>query len=190
LRNQADYLVVSEDVEPGDGWDYTNWLSVFQQSDSSARQVATQAVNSYENFYRAQGNNEVTLSAIDTAQIGGVATAWSSFAQAVNTAGSSAMQTLQSARNSALDFYDPSYVDLHSLMSYFMRLNTVASLDTAAQNVLTALSSAVLETGGLSTASGLTVYLPETSHSSYLNSTEFPIAGLTGVNSFYTAFWA
>ena len=190
LRNQADYLVVSQDIEPGDGWDYTNWLSVFQQSSPSVRQVATQVVNSYESFYQAQGNSDVTLSVIDTAQVGGVATAWSSFAQSVNTAGSSAMLTLQSARSSALDFQNDTYVDLHSLMSNFMQLNSVDSLDTSAQSVLSALSGTVLETGGLTTASGLTVYLPDSSHSSYLNSTDFPVVGLTGVNSFYTAFWA
>ena len=190
LRNQADYLVVSQDLEPGDGWDYTNWLSVFQQSSPSARQVATQVVNSYESFYQAQGNSQVTLSVIDTAQVGGVATAWSSFAQSVNDAGSSAMLTLQSARSSALDFQNDTYVDLRSLMSNFMQLNSVASLDTLAQSVLSALSGAVLETGGLTTASGLTVYLPESSHSSYLNATDFPVVGLSGVNSFYTAFWA
>lgn len=189
LRNQADYLVVSEDTEPGDGWDYTNWLSVFQQSDSSARQVATQAVNSYESFYQAQGNSQVTLSVIDTAQVSGVAAAWSSFAQAVNNAGSGALQTLQSARNSALDF-ENTYVDLHSLMSNFMQLNAGASLDTAAQDVLAALSDTVLETGGLSTARGLTVYLPGSSQGSYLNSGEYPIVGLAGIDSFYTAYWA
>ena len=99
------------------------------------------------------------------------------------------MLTLHSARSSALDFQD-TYVDLRSLMSNFMQGNAVASLDTSAQNVLNALGSAVLETGGLATASGLTVYLPETGQSGYLNSSAFPVVGMTGVNGFYTAYWA
>ncbi|WP_292935565.1 pre-peptidase C-terminal domain-containing protein [Noviherbaspirillum sp.] len=191
LRTQTDYVVVSEDTEPGDGWDYTNWLSLFQQQASpSGSQLATQAVNSYESFYQAQGNNQVTLAALNASEVGDLATAWDNFAQAVSAAGSSAMQTLRSARSTALDFQNDTYVDLHSLMTNFMQLNAVGSLDTAAQSVLTALSDAVVDTGGLTTAHGVTVYMPQSSHSGYLNATEYPIVGLTGMSSFYSSFWA
>ena len=190
LRNQADYTIASQDLEPGDGWDYTNWLSVFQQNtDPSARQVATQAVDSYEAFFRARGNNNVTLSVLNNAEIGDLSTAWSSFAQAMNSAGTSAMQTLTTARAASLDFQRDTYVDLHSLMTNFMQRNTVASLDTAAQNVINALGDVVLETGGLATARGLTVYMPSTTRNGYLDATEFPLTALTGVNTFYDTYW-
>ncbi|HEY0845728.1 MAG TPA: pre-peptidase C-terminal domain-containing protein [Noviherbaspirillum sp.] len=190
LRNQADYTIASQDFEPGEGWDYTNWLSVFQQSaDPSARQVATQAVDSYEAFFRAQGRNSVTLSVLNNAEVGDLATAWSSFAQAMNSAGTSAMQTLRTARAASLDFQRDTYVDLHSLMTNFMQRNSVSSLDAAAQTVINALGDVVLETGGLTTARGLTVYMPDTTRNSYLDGNEFPITALTGVNAFYDTYW-
>ncbi len=189
LRDQASYIVASEDLEPGDGWNYTSWLSIFsQQSSVSGEQLASRAVSTYAQSYAASGNNQVTLSAVETSDLGDLSSAWSSFAQSLVAAGPGAMQVFSSARDGSLAFQNR-YVDLHSLMTQFMQSNSVASLDTAAQSVLTALGDAVVATGGLSGASGLTVYLPRTADSGYLNGTEFPIVGLNGVQSFYNAYW-
>jgi hypothetical protein len=189
LRDQADYIVASEDIEPGDGWDYTNWLDIFtEQANVGAEQLATRAVTSYEDFYAAQNNSEVTLAVLDTNGLGDLASAWSSFSQSLVAGGPSAMQAFQTARNGALTF-ENRYVDLDSLMTRFMSANNVATLDTSAQTVLTALEETVVATGGLDTASGVTVYLPRNAHNGYLNETEYPVVGLTGVETFYTTYW-
>ena len=189
LQLQSDYQVVSENLEPGDGWSYTNWLTIFnQESTPTALQVATAAVNSYSAFYQARGDNGITLSAISSNQVGGLAEAWSSFAQSVNAEGTSAVASLDLARASTLTYYS-NYVDLSGLMTNFIQDNSNSSLDLSAQAVLTALSLAVIVTGGNSNAHGLTVYMPASADSNYLNGISYPATTLVGVSDLYHSMW-
>jgi hypothetical protein len=189
LRLQSSYQVVSQNTEPGDGWDYTNWLSVFNQGYTpTPLQVATEAVNSYASFYQARGNNSITLSAIDSSQVAGLASAWSAFAQSVNLVGDSAITSLEIARASTLTYYSH-YVDLHGLMTEFIQGNPEGSLALSAQNVLMALNQAVVINGGNSSAHGLTMYLPANANSDYLNATNYPATTLSGVSDLYQAMW-
>lgn len=66
-QNYADYLVGSEELEPGRGWDYT-FLSVLNET-SEPGKVVSRIVDSYGGYYeqnRSQFfNPDVTLSALD-----------------------------------------------------------------------------------------------------------------------------
>lgn len=189
LRQQSTYQILSQNLEPGDGWDYTNWLSVFNQNASpTALQVANAAVTTYASFYQAQGDNSITLSVIDSAEVADLASAWSSFATAVNATGSSAIANLEAARTSTLTYMD-AYVDLYGLMTHFMQTNSNASLDTSAQAVINALTQAVVTTGGDNNAYGLTVFLPETSSSAYFNANSYPLSSLAGISDLYHSMW-
>jgi hypothetical protein len=191
LRGQADYVVAAEGLIPDAGWNYVDWLSVFQQPSSpSAEQLAASAVQSLARSYEVLEGDVLTLSAVRSAGMDSLAVSWSAFTQAINAGGAGAMETLRAARANAVDFQFDTYVDLHSLMSNFVQLNDVASLDGAALNVLSSLGNVVVATSGLGAGGGLTVYMPQGTDIAYLDAAAFPLVGLAGVSDFYTAYWS
>ena len=66
-KDYADYLVGSEELESGRGWDYS-FLSALNKT-SDAREIVTAAVDSYAGYYEANRsdyfNPDVTLAALD-----------------------------------------------------------------------------------------------------------------------------
>ena len=62
------YLVGSEEVEPGDGWDYAYWLGALSQNpDMTPREVAISIVQGFQEYYRGTDWEEdaMTLAAVD-----------------------------------------------------------------------------------------------------------------------------
>ena len=67
----ADYYVGSEEVEPGDGWDY-HWLSILNDSDDPV-EIGGAIVDCYRDYYEAKRNEyydpDVTISVADLSAI-------------------------------------------------------------------------------------------------------------------------
>jgi hypothetical protein len=82
LKDSVEVIVGSEEVEPGNGWPYDLDLAVLAESPAaSAREVAPKLVANYVESYRGSGES-VTQSAVDVAQVEGVAKAASAVADA------------------------------------------------------------------------------------------------------------
>jgi hypothetical protein len=65
LRDVADFLVSSEKVEPGDGWDYQSLTSVLSKTPGMyPREFSSKIVETYSAWYKKL-NQESTLSSID-----------------------------------------------------------------------------------------------------------------------------
>ena len=93
LDGFADYYVLSEEVEPGDGWDYTPWLRAMTNDPTmSPAAVARAIADSYTDFYMVRNVNfhthnvpyttSVTFSVIDAAKAHELYTAYSDLAKA------------------------------------------------------------------------------------------------------------
>lgn len=68
LKNQANYLIASEELEPGYGWDYSFLGNI--REDSTTEEVGTDIVDSYFEFYdRAGVKTNLTLSVIDLQEV-------------------------------------------------------------------------------------------------------------------------
>src|SRR5262249_3989400 len=65
FRDQTEFLVGSQQVEPGDGWPYNRVLAHAKRRPTAAR-LAKSIVDEYVRSYRASGEPNVTQSAIDT----------------------------------------------------------------------------------------------------------------------------
>ncbi len=72
LDGFADYYCLSEESEPGDGWDYGPWLQAMTDNPGlSPAQVGREIADSYMNYYMRQNvnfpliSNEVTFSVLD-----------------------------------------------------------------------------------------------------------------------------
>lgn len=70
-KNYAEYMIGSEELEPGRGWDYSFLESLNRTRD--AGEIAVSAVNAYEKYYEENRseffNPDVTLSAIDLSAV-------------------------------------------------------------------------------------------------------------------------
>ncbi len=67
LKNYAPVIIGSEETEPGDGWDYTAFLSRVNPANLSPEAIAKAAVEGYNASYAAKGSG-ITMSAVRSNQ--------------------------------------------------------------------------------------------------------------------------
>ena len=72
-NNYADYLVASEETEPGIGWYYTNWLTKLSQDPSiPTLDLSKVIIDDYVSACRSNSSGaQVTLSVVDLAELSG-----------------------------------------------------------------------------------------------------------------------
>lgn len=75
----ASYLVASEQTIPGDGWDYRFLSKIKLKPTISARDLSKQVLAYYKSYYRAQGEEDATLSVVYLARAGSLADALDDF---------------------------------------------------------------------------------------------------------------
>jgi hypothetical protein len=168
LRSVAKVMVGSEDLEPGDGWDYTDWLGrLTADPEMEARDLGKAMVESYAGRY--QGLDEATtLSAIDLSYADDLAATIDSFADALTATDPAGFAGIKAARLDCEEFA-PGY-GLHGidLARFAERVGArVGPLGTVASEVANAVARAVIanhvgeERKGNFGASGLAIYFPE-----------------------------
>ncbi len=83
VRNKASYMIASEESEPGDGWEYHQWLSNFA---GKASKTPIEIVNSVVDAYEVRYSSTVgaTLAGYDLSEVSGLYTALNSFAGALS----------------------------------------------------------------------------------------------------------
>nr|CRH05347.1 protein of unknown function [Candidatus Magnetococcus massalia] len=157
LADLADVMVASEDLEPGDGWDYTGFLnSLAADSSMDAASLGGAIVDSYGAFYGDQ-----TLSAIDLSGQDNLVSSINSFYSAVaDNATNSDWQVMAQARDNATNYHYDAYRDLGGFMDGVAN-GTAGEISQTAQAVSSALSAMVIDQVDVSGASGLSIYLPD-----------------------------
>lgn len=186
----ARYAVASQELEPGLGWAYTGFLSELTNNPGmDGRELATAIVNTYivadqrildeearteftgrrvsvEAVVRATGAN-VTLSAIDLAELPAVLQALDTFVVAANQVD---QREVARARTYAQSFQSifgeqvpPSYIDLAHFAALTVEATGDANLRQAVQGLLAAMGRAVIaEVSGPQrpAAYGISIYFP------------------------------
>lgn len=176
LESHADYVLFSQEVIPGNGWEYTASVTAMQQNpDWDAFQVGANFVDNYMAYYAGKGaRTKVGLSLVETAGLPDLLATLENFAQVVGGDTVELLSALGTARNNSqlfgtslgdrAEFY--SYVDLRDFMNWFS-LQTTISEDAynAALEVIAAYDNTVvyaLADSHLPGATGLSFYLPPT----------------------------
>ncbi|MEB3328414.1 MAG: clostripain-related cysteine peptidase, partial [Candidatus Sericytochromatia bacterium] len=123
LRGNADYLVASEELEPGAGWDYKGWLTALGKlSDKTPAAVGATLVDTYHASYppggsQSSGRDDTTLSLVDiNAFTANVVPALNEFVSTAVAAMGSEKVALQGARAKAQTFYNRDCADLGSFL--------------------------------------------------------------------------
>lgn len=186
LINTAKYMVSSEDLEPGGGWDWNGFLNyVTNNSSATGLQIGTAIVDSYvKKMTTTQTANNrqeqiVTLSVVDLSKIQAVIDTTNTFAQALSgiTMDAPTWKQIAQARLHSLDWvtsalFSQAY-DLVDMMVFSqnvvngVKANGVAypAVTSAGNNLALAIQSAVVYKNATnespdSIATGLTVYFP------------------------------
>jgi Clostripain family len=86
LQPYAKYLIASQELEPGSGWNYKAWLtSLAKQPEMDALLVGKKIVDSYFDFYKGKGDaKQLTLSLTDLEKLPGLISAVDAWAGATS----------------------------------------------------------------------------------------------------------
>ena len=174
LEPHADYVLFSQEVIPGNGWEYANSITAMKNNpDWDAFQVGADFIDNYSAYYAGVGaRTKVGLSLVETAALPDLLAALQDFSNAVGSEEVELLSPLGTARNNSqtfgtslgdrADYY--SYIDLRDFMTWFSVQTTITDQAyNAAQEVIAAYDKAVvyaIADDALPGANGLAVYLP------------------------------
>ena len=162
LSKYADYMIASEETEPGVGWYYTNWLTQLGKNTSMptiqiGKMIADDFVAVCEKQCRGQAT---TLSMVDLAELQAtIPTELKEFSIETNELiQNKEYKTVSSARSKTREFAQQSRIDQIDLVDFAKNMGTQEG-----KSLAEALQSAVKynKTGGsISHAYGLSIYFP------------------------------
>lgn len=161
LTDHADYLIASEETEPGVGWYYTNWLTALGKNTSmSTLEIGKNIVDDFVTVcnQRCAGQN-TTLSVVDLAELEKtVPASFKSFASSTSSLISEDYKTVSSARGGTREFAASSRIDQIDLVDLANRLGTEES--KALAEVLLSAVKYNRTSSSINNAYGLSIYFP------------------------------
>ena len=161
LNDYADYLIASEETEPGVGWYHTNWLTALANNPSIPTvELGKIIVDDYTDYCAQKcAGQKTTLSVIDVAELSAtVPDALKDFAaKTTEMIQNDQYQTVSNARSSAREF-NSNKIDQVDLVHFAYNLNT-ASSRTLAQKLLGAVKYN-RTSSNMANAYGISAYFP------------------------------
>ncbi len=162
LSQYADYMIASEETEPGVGWYYTNWLNKISSNSSlSTIQIGKTIVDDFVEVCDRQCRGQATtLSVTDLAELSAtVPTELKEFSVETNELiQNKEYKRVSSARSKTREFASSTKIDQIDLVHFARNLGT-----KEANQLAEALQGAVKYNrtgGGISHAYGLSIYFP------------------------------
>lgn len=162
LDNYADYLIASEETEPGIGWYYTNWLdSLGKNTSIPTVDLGKMIVDDFVNACASGASGQAaTLSVVDLAELAATAPpALKSFSQSLSALiTDNNYQQVSVARSNTREFARSTKIDQIDLVDFARRVGT----DEAGQ-LVDALLGAVKynrTSYGMSGSNGVSIYFP------------------------------
>ena len=161
LKDHADYLIASEESEPGYGWYYTDWLTMVSNNTSvSTLEIGRNIVDTFiADCAKTSRGQDATLSLIDLAEFNHtVPTALKNFSTATSTQVSSDYSAVASARSRSHEFAKGNGIDQIDLVDFAARIGT-----PEANELVKALKGAVkynLTSSNLTNCYGVSAYFP------------------------------
>ena len=159
--NYGDYMIASEESEPGIGWYYTNWLSTLGRNTSTPTlELGKQICDDFTNACKQQcPGQQTTLSVVDLAELSAtVPPALTSFAKSISgLIANKDYTTVSNARNGSREFARSSRIDQVDLTDLANNMGTDegAALSRAIQS-----SVKYNRVSGMTNAYGLSIYFP------------------------------
>ena len=162
LSEYADYLIASEETEPGIGWYYTNWLTKLAADTSMPTlDIGKQIVDDFIAACNQQCPGQpTTLSVVDLSELGETLPdemkAFSENLTSMITGGN--YQAVSTARGNSKEFAASTRIDQIDFVDFAERIGSEES--RALSSVLRSAVKYNRCSGGVSSAYGLSVYFP------------------------------
>ena len=162
LSDYADYLIASEETEPGVGWYYVNWLTALGKNTSTPTiEIGKMIVDDFVEVCNRRCNGQkTTLSVVDLAEFSNtVPGKMSAFSSSMSKLiQNNEYQTVSNARHNTREFAQSSKIDQIDLVHLAQNLNSTEGNQ---------LASAVLEavkynrtSSNMTHANGISIYFP------------------------------
>ncbi len=162
LDSYADYMIASEETEPGIGWYYTNWLNKLSANPGMPTiEIGKNIVDDFVSTCASQTRGQsATLSVVDLAELSNaVPQALKDFSQSLTALiKNNQYQQVSNARNGSREFARSSVIDQIDLAHFAKKLGTVEGKKLAA-----ALQSTVKynrTSSNMTDCYGLSIYFP------------------------------
>lgn len=169
FKDLSKYLVASEDLEPGAGWDWKAFLDYVASNPSAGGEAI--GIKIADSFYeKTQNDPYATLSVVDLSMVPTIKNALSSFALSQKSLidtddGVTAWFDLAIARSASLDFNSTNLntkntSEMVDLIDFADRTQVETSLKTDLSNAIKAAVKYKIQGSKRSTATGLSVMFP------------------------------
>ncbi|MDA9854578.1 clostripain-related cysteine peptidase [bacterium] len=159
MASLADVMVASQELEPGDGWDYQAFLqSLADNPYASAKTLGGYIVDSYDAWYNSSAE---TLSSVDLSKFQAIDDAIATFNSAAQSVSGSEWLIMDDAAENAWSSARHSYGrmgedrDLGQFFEYIFENSSDNTLKTAAASVKTAIDAAVITNSSHQDLSGI-----------------------------------
>ncbi len=196
LRPYANYLVASEEVEPGHGWDYTASLSGAATLDalSLAKKIAD-AYNAIANTAAWNDGASITLSVLDLSKLGPIETGIATIATDYGTVTTVTpiMNAIAEGRAATVAFGgSPENVTAFNLLDagdLFLHLSAMGADATAMQTAVRGAVVYKVNGSAFASATGMSIYFPPTA-AFYSNTVYDPLPGTANWRTFLSAYYS
>ncbi len=162
LDPYADYLIASEETEPGIGWYYTNWLTKLgRDTGMSTLEIGKNIVDDFVSACASQCRGQAaTLSVVDLAELAYTVPApMRAFAQSISTqVNSGNYKTVSEARSGSREFARSSVIDQIDLVDFATRVGSREGKTLA--NAIRGAVKYNRVSSNMSNAYGLSIYFP------------------------------
>ena len=161
LSKYGDYMVASEETEPGVGWYYTNWVTNLSQNTSiSSLDLGKNIIDDFVDVCAQQcRGQQTTLSMVDLAELSyTMNTSFADFSTSTkNLISNDGFKVVSSARSATREFAGSNAIDQIDLVHFAKNLNTKES-----KELVNVLLNAVKynRTANITNAYGLSIYFP------------------------------
>ena len=163
----ADYLIGSEETEPGIGWYYTDWLTALSKDTSmSTLDIGKQIIDDFvDTCARQCAGQKTTLSLVDLSElqvtVGDEFRAFCSDTQGLITSGDYA--SVSDARTGSREFATSSHIDQIDMVNFARRVGTDEG--NALAEVLLSAVKYNRTSSNMTNAYGISIYFPYNSKS-------------------------
>ena len=164
LEPYSDYLIASEETEPGRGWYYTNWLNDLTKNPAaSTLDLGKRIIDDFvEHSASDSPGYKTTLSLTDLSEFRGtIPPVFPGFGQSLNSSVKNNYKAVSNARTDTREFASSSRLDQIDLVDFCENLGTAE-----AQALSNAVKGCVKYnvTNNISDAHGMSVYFPMNSN--------------------------
>ena len=157
----ADYLIASEETEPGTGWYYTNWVTALSQNSSlPTTTLGKQIIDDFITAsYQNSSRDKTSLSLVDLAEFSGTVPAiFNEFAKEMNSdIKGDNYRNVANARSNTKEFATSTKIDQIDLVHFCKNLGTASASKLAAS-----IQSCVKynRCNNMNNAYGMSIYFP------------------------------